>query len=114
MEEKHTPSEIQEALDVLRGGRETLLNSEWRKSLPSSDSGEHCAVTALLDVEDMFAPPVDTGLDALVEAALALFPERIGWNGWGPVGNVNDHPDTTFEDVLEVYDLAECFVRGEL
>ena len=111
MEEKHTPSEIQEALDVLRGGRERLLSGNWCNHAPHSDD-ENCAASALKMGDEGFRV-WDRAFDALSSAADRLFPERTG-TSCIRVAQVNDHPDTTFNDVLSIYDEAERLLKERL
>jgi hypothetical protein len=58
-----------------------------------------CIVGAVRRCYDSDNP---TAISALRDAARQLYPNRIGET----VSSFNDHPDTTFEDVVKVIELA--------
>jgi hypothetical protein len=94
---------------------EKLQHSWWKAGEPVAQ-GSYCAATALWAAElELYrrtaVPHARAVLQHLGDAAKALFPERA--HGYGcsepahhlhnPAVHVNDHPDTTLEDVLLIY-----------
>lgn len=86
----------------------------WTKGLPNRYDGKRvmsCAVAAVWDVQlsdgELRITRDSPAVIALTEAARQMFPDRIEKkNHKMLVAQVNDHPDTTHEDIMAMYDRA--------
>lgn len=87
-------SKVREALDLLR-------RDGWCKGKQEDERGRHCIVGAAHCVgayqEDFIA------LDAVAEQQ---YLDRVGSGLLVPAAALNDHPDTTFEDIERVMEKA--------
>lgn len=81
----------------------------WQDWSRNGDSSRGSSLTAMFGVEIPTGPLADAtvaSLNRLDASARALFPKRCKGTGLSPAINVNDHPLTSQEDVLAVFDHA--------
>jgi hypothetical protein len=93
---------------------EAITPENWKKGNPEYagvklKDNKACAVTrAYMVYDSLLTTDVLRRLD---EAARAHFPERLSEQEWmsilRPAAAVNDHPDTTIEDVLRMCKFAD-------
>lgn len=89
---------------IIEEGWARLTPDTWVKRTPDHD--KFCALTAM-----RFDPRTWQYVNY---AAAACFPDRLALgHALQFAAAVNDHPDTTFEDVQFIYDTALAFVDGD-
>lgn len=110
-EHSSTTSPTLEALEVLRGGREILMGGCWVGHSPLGNPKVHCAVTAV-DKKALSWQQCSGVVEALNEAAWNLYPDRQSTDP--SIIHLNDHPDTTLNDVLTCFDEAERILKDRL
>lgn len=96
---------------IFRDALDLLRKDGWCKNNLHQPTGERCAYGALLDVQEGRA--FDLMCD-LGDVASDLFPIRAGFisgfSGRGRMSGgalqVNNHPDTTFEDIEVIFEKA--------
>lgn len=99
---------------VLKKAKQYLLDHGWSKH-SFRRGGSVCAAAAVAAVQgvaeqyasDLNAPHLDTlpGIELLNAAVEILGPRECG-DAWHPVAKFNDAEETTFEDVVALFDKA--------
>ena len=85
---------------------ETITAENWAKYFPMQDNSG-CVYSHLLAM-DLRSGTDRRILNDLAEIVRLLFPERVyARDSLMVVGDFNDHPDTTVEDVIRVCKVAD-------
>lgn len=98
------------ASEVLGQARDIVANG-WCKGALNDHRGNHCALGALYAAEakDVFEPSILSGDARVAFGAISDIAEELGYTfDWGH-GNIvafNNAPETTHQDVLNLFDKA--------
>jgi len=113
------------AVQVLEGAIALLDKSEkWAQgefgllgghSAPLSDATCFCVLGAMSKAQGLSGWTINpAGLYYVEEAVKSMFPERVNFAGKPTVPAFNDHPDTTYDDVIDVLNTALDAAKADL
>ncbi len=87
--------------DILQAARQRLITNGWRKDSMGAENGPHCAMGAIYWEKDNLSKRTE----------VYSYIEHLVPRGY--IGEWNDRPERTFEEVLEVFDNAISLAMSE-
>ena len=97
--------------EIFQAGRDRLVERGFCKNALVDDEGRVCAMGAIADAtpEHKMGHPRLWGeaeVWSRADKILCEFAPRVSGNWWSDIVAYNNHPDTTINDVLQVFDDA--------